>query len=1073
MLFLVASVTALLLACRVQAAAVFAHFMLTNTANYTSTDWQDDMKLAQDAHIDAFALNMAYDDPTNIKALPAAFAAADSVGFKLFFSFDYAGNGDWPKNDVINLIKQYSTHSSYFFYKGKAFVSTFEGPGRANDWNLIKASTNCFFVPSWSSIGAKPAVETDVVDGLFSWAAWPWGNQDMSTYIDASYIQYLAGLPYMMPVSPWFYTNLPGYKKNWLWRGDHIWHDRWQEVLYVQPEFVEIITWNDYGESHYIGPLRDRAMEAFEIGKAPFNYATDMPHDGWRETLPYWIDMYKNGFAEVTEEKIIAWYRTTPAAACGSGGTSGNTASQLQIEFPPADLVEDRIFFSAVLGSFSGAVVSIGGDAQTVGWSFVPEDNVGVYFGSVAFGGRTGPVTVSLMRDNVIIATVKGKSISGSCPNGIQNWNAWVGSAITGRSVSAQTTVLLMDQKCMNGTGSYNFGGLCEYACSYGYCPLGACTCTKMGIGNQKPNSTGVVGYPIAGEGASYSGLCNFDCNLGFCPPTACGLVEVPLSTPSVSPFLPPACTAGTGAGNLAGLCSFSCGHGFCPMNACTCTAQGAVNVMSPTTKMSGQAAPGQDPAIYGPLCEYTCQRGYCPEGACVPHAGSSTGSGSGSHSGDGDVYISPSIWGHASPVIQCEPPCSIILPPIPLETPSIIEIPPWVIPVEQSRTRTRTSTGEDGTTTTYHGYNVTTITITVTIPDITLHSIPLWGVSVNGSQTANSTITLTSSVSLPHIVYVLPPVQGDPTSTRSTTTLIPPPYPWSQIAKETGANSKTPTPVWTSGPPTPTVSKGSPGAGKSCAPFCRGPCLLCPPAGADTVGGSGGGSDGSEENCSTDTAEVCSTACVAGSECTFDCTTTTGCSVTASSTKIVGTPAPGVAITMSPHPAETPDPSAALSIASELEPTLASKFGTLSVISGALSSPTPTGAAPMNGPYPGVIILSYYVDKHSGVGQWDLYQTYSNGPGRDTCPEVDKPDFVMKDGAFFGIHDGTGGFKAFGSTCTYKGTSLPGSSDPSEATGRFVCDGYRDADCHGWMSDGGSCSQGWLEHYTILECRW
>jgi hypothetical protein len=33
--------------------------------------------------IDAFALNMAYNDPTNIKALPAAFSAADNVGFKL------------------------------------------------------------------------------------------------------------------------------------------------------------------------------------------------------------------------------------------------------------------------------------------------------------------------------------------------------------------------------------------------------------------------------------------------------------------------------------------------------------------------------------------------------------------------------------------------------------------------------------------------------------------------------------------------------------------------------------------------------------------------------------------------------------------------------------------------------------------------------------------------------------------------------------------------------------------------------------------------------------------------------
>lgn len=94
----------------------------------------------------------------------------------------------------------------------------------------------------------------------------------MNTYVDAAYRDYLHGKPYMMPVSPWFYTNLPGYNKNWMWRGDNVWYDRWQEVWYLQPEFVEILTWNDYGETHYIGPLYDKAMAPMHIGKPPFDY---------------------------------------------------------------------------------------------------------------------------------------------------------------------------------------------------------------------------------------------------------------------------------------------------------------------------------------------------------------------------------------------------------------------------------------------------------------------------------------------------------------------------------------------------------------------------------------------------------------------------------------------------------------------------------------------------------------------------------------------------------------------------------------------------------------------------------
>lgn len=110
------------------------------------------------------------------------------MDFKLFLSFDYAGNGAFDKDAVISLINDFSSSSSYFHYKSKPLVSTFEGPDSAADWVSIKEQTGCFFIPDWSSLGAKAALETGVVDGLFNWAAWPWGNTDMDTYVDASYL---------------------------------------------------------------------------------------------------------------------------------------------------------------------------------------------------------------------------------------------------------------------------------------------------------------------------------------------------------------------------------------------------------------------------------------------------------------------------------------------------------------------------------------------------------------------------------------------------------------------------------------------------------------------------------------------------------------------------------------------------------------------------------------------------------------------------------------------------------------------------------------------------------------------
>lgn len=165
------------------------------------------MTEALHAKLDAFALNIAAGETTTETSLGNAFIAAENVGFRLFFSFDYAGNGPWDKADVIDLMTSYAgTSLTYFHHNDQPLCSTFEGPGNAADWTDIKKETGCFFVPDWSSLGAKVAMQQadGVADGLFSWAAWPYGPTDMDTYNDASYYEFLGGKPYIMPVSPWF-----------------------------------------------------------------------------------------------------------------------------------------------------------------------------------------------------------------------------------------------------------------------------------------------------------------------------------------------------------------------------------------------------------------------------------------------------------------------------------------------------------------------------------------------------------------------------------------------------------------------------------------------------------------------------------------------------------------------------------------------------------------------------------------------------------------------------------------------------------------------------------------------------
>jgi hypothetical protein len=607
--------------------------MIGNTEHYTSGDFLNDIRLAQDAHIDGFVLNIANADPTNDRSIPMAFEAAASLGFKLLFSFDYAGHGDWPKDAVIGLLKQYGQHSAHFRRGSQPLVSTFEGFKSSGDWADIRAQTNCYFMPSWSSVGAKRAVRTNAVDGLFSWGAWPAGPKSTDMEIDASYLIFLDGASYMMPVSPWFYTNLPGYNKNWLWRGDSLWHERWNLVFSLvsqnqwvdQPEYLQIISWNDYGESHYIGPLNDKAYVAFDIGQAPYNYVKGYPHDAWRMLLPFAIDTYKTGHATITKEVLVSWYRLTPAAACGTGGTTGNTAAQVQQELPPGDLAQDKIFISAVLGSPAILRVSVGGLTGIVKWDDVPYGNIGMYHGSYAYKGRTGGVTVELVdpASGAVIATLNGASLRTTCEQGITNWNPWVGGVQTSRGVNKKPLLSLADQTCMEGNGRAGFEELCKFACVQGYCPPGPCTCTKIGKPLLELPALDREGYPLPGADCTYKGLCSFACNYGPCPAAYCTLdpaakdkCVIPPEEPDPEDTIAGACTSGTGTGGLTGLCDFACGRGYCPEPQCTCTGWGPAITPPKETGLSGYPGQGVG-AEYAPLCAFVCPRGYCPEGVC------------------------------------------------------------------------------------------------------------------------------------------------------------------------------------------------------------------------------------------------------------------------------------------------------------------------------------------------------------------------------------------------------------------------------------------------------------------------
>lgn len=255
------------------------------------------MTLASNANIDGFVLNVGTPlEGTTSTQIANAFQAAQNLnnGFQLFFSFDYLGGaaGPWSAADVEKVLQQYGALDQHYKVGGAPMVSTFEGVNNINDWPGIRSDVGgIYFVPDWTSLGPSGfASHLDVVDGAFSWDMWPVGATDITDSDDMAWKSAVGDKAFMMGVSPWFFTDLPGYGKAWVWRGDDMWHSRWEQVLEVKPSFVEIVTWNDYGESHYIGPIWQDGIPHDSGAKEDATWYVDgMPHDAWREVLPYYI----------------------------------------------------------------------------------------------------------------------------------------------------------------------------------------------------------------------------------------------------------------------------------------------------------------------------------------------------------------------------------------------------------------------------------------------------------------------------------------------------------------------------------------------------------------------------------------------------------------------------------------------------------------------------------------------------------------------------------------------------------------------------------------------------------------
>jgi glucan endo-1,3-alpha-glucosidase len=264
---------------------VFAHYMVSNRDyGFGVEAYKHDIRDAQAYGIDGFMLNLGSWSGNYKIDLPNIYKAAEELGsgFKLCLSVDMTGN--LTAEQIQELVRTYANHPNEFLYQGRPVLTTYSG-GQQNGqgapaldfWMnqvlapLRKAGINVYFVPFFRPDGRKsPSYEevlknynawwNKVADGGFAFAIPSVSGTTITPTESENYAKVFhdAGKSYMAPVLPQYWGSRQPKRRYFAFQGAAGLEAQWQSILNVQkPEWVELVTWNDFDEATHFTPIDD------------------------------------------------------------------------------------------------------------------------------------------------------------------------------------------------------------------------------------------------------------------------------------------------------------------------------------------------------------------------------------------------------------------------------------------------------------------------------------------------------------------------------------------------------------------------------------------------------------------------------------------------------------------------------------------------------------------------------------------------------------------------------------------------------------------------------------------------
>jgi hypothetical protein len=341
---------------------VFAHYMVcipTYGGDSKIADYQREIRDAQSAGIDGFALNCggwSLREPHYKRRSQLIYQAAQELGteFKLLISADYASG--LTSEETRDMVETFRAHPNQFRHAGKPVLSTFAGGAAQTDF-IRKEFTGdraiCyvpFYYPTPAAEMPKPAQVEQVfrdhgagLDGFFHFGAAGTPEQIAESNRLLAQKWLGAGKLFMASVTP-YYRGLGGNYRVYESRGFEGLAKQWEGAIRDNATWVEIVTWNDWGEASYVAPFGP--ADATNVWNG--HWGPMLSHAALLRASRYYIDWYKSGRPPKVEEDLIVYsFRTHAKGLSGvkkPGGTDASVARP-----GGADKLADDVFATLFL----------------------------------------------------------------------------------------------------------------------------------------------------------------------------------------------------------------------------------------------------------------------------------------------------------------------------------------------------------------------------------------------------------------------------------------------------------------------------------------------------------------------------------------------------------------------------------------------------------------------------------------------------------------------------------------------------------------------------------------------------